>query len=97
MYVNHIKLYNSNTGYQKQIGYDTYDDRMWLRTKNNSTWTSWKEVWNSGDFAKADVTKGVTAHGWGNHADAGYVTTTILNIILQVLYLRLEITPILLQ
>jgi len=75
MYVNHIKLYNSNTGYQKQIGYDTYDDRMWLRTKNNSTWTSWKEVWNSGDFAKADVTKGVTAHGWGNHADAGYVTT----------------------
>ena len=47
MYIQHIKLYNSNTGYQKQIGYDTYDDRMWVRTKNSNTWSSWKQIWTS--------------------------------------------------
>ncbi len=47
MYIEHIKLYNDNTQYQKQIGYDTYDDRMWVRTKNAGTWTSWKQIWTS--------------------------------------------------
>ena len=27
----------------------------------------------------ADVSKGVTAYGWGNHADAGYLTSSSLN------------------
>jgi hypothetical protein len=47
MYIEHIKLYNDNTQYQKQIGYDTYDDRMWVRTKNAGTWSSWKQIWTS--------------------------------------------------
>jgi hypothetical protein len=47
MYIEHIKLYNDNTQYQKQIGYDTYDDRMWVRTKSANTWSSWKQIWTS--------------------------------------------------
>jgi hypothetical protein len=47
MYIEHIKLYNDNTAYQKQLGYDTYDDRMWVRTKNAGTWSSWKQIWTS--------------------------------------------------
>ena len=47
MYIEHIKLYNNNTAYQKQIGYDTYDDRMWVRTENSGAWTSWKQIWTS--------------------------------------------------
>lgn len=47
MYIEHIKLYNANALYQKQIGYDTYDDRMWVRTENGGTWSSWKQIWTS--------------------------------------------------
>jgi hypothetical protein len=47
MYIEHIKLYNNNSLYQKQIGYDTYDDRMWVRTENSGTWSSWKQIWTS--------------------------------------------------
>ena len=47
MYIQHIKLYSNNTAYQKQIGYDTYDDRMWVRTKNSNAWSSWKQIWTS--------------------------------------------------
>jgi len=74
MYIEHIKLYNSNTGYQKQLGYDTYDNRMWVRTKNNSTWTSWKQIWTEDVFAN-NSSNWNTAYGWGNHASAGYLTT----------------------
>jgi hypothetical protein len=75
MYIEHIKLYNSNTYYQKQIGYDTYDDRMWVRTKNNNTWSSWKQIWTSDVFAN-NSSNWNTAYGWGNHASAGYATTS---------------------
>jgi hypothetical protein len=47
MYIEHIKLYNNNALYQKQIGYDTYDDRMWVRTESGGTWSSWKQIWTS--------------------------------------------------
>lgn len=75
MYIEHIKLYNSNTRYQKQIGYDTYDDRMWVRTKNDNTWTDWKQIWTSGEFAN-NSSNWDTAYGWGNHATANYWVTS---------------------
>ena len=43
-------------------------------TTKNTTEISWYNVWTSGDFAKQDVTEGATAHSWGNHADAGYIS-----------------------
>jgi hypothetical protein len=75
MYIEHIKLYNDNTAYQKQLGYDTYDDRMWVRTKNAGTWSSWKQIWTSDVFAN-NSTNWNTAYGWGNHASASYATTS---------------------
>jgi len=51
MYIEHIKLYNNNTQYQKQIGYDTYDNRMWVRTKEANNWTNWAQIWTSGEFS----------------------------------------------
>ena len=74
MYIEHIKLYNDNTSYQKQIGYDTYDNRMWSRTKNNGTWTNWAQIWTSDVFSN-NSTNWNTAYGWGNHASAGYLTS----------------------
>jgi hypothetical protein len=71
MYIEHIKLYNDNTAYQKQLGYDTYDDRMWVRTKSGGAWSSWKQIWTSDVFAN-NSSNWNTAFGWGNHASAGY-------------------------
>ena len=45
-------------------------------TTENTRDISWYNVWNSGDFAKQDVTEGATAHTWGNHADAGYAASS---------------------
>ena len=66
MYIEHIKLYNSNTAYQKQIGYDTYDNRMWVRTKNNGTWSGWKQIWTSDVFSN-------NSSNW----DAAYTYSTV--------------------
>jgi hypothetical protein len=74
MYIEHIKLYNDNTAYQKQLGYDTYDDRMWVRTKSGGAWSSWKQIWTSDVFAN-NSSNWNTAFGWGNHASAGYLTS----------------------
>ena len=71
MYIQHIKLYNSNTLYQKQIGYDTYDDRMWVRTKNSGNWTSWKQIWTSESLTNLNQ----LTNGPGYVTDlSGYVT-----------------------
>jgi hypothetical protein len=55
MYIQHIKLYNDNSQYQKQIGYDTYDDSMWVRTKNANTWSSWKAIITSDNIGSQSV------------------------------------------
>jgi hypothetical protein len=56
MYIQHIKLYNDNSHYQKQIGYDTYDDRMWVRTKSGNTWSSWKAILTSENIGEYTLT-----------------------------------------
>ena len=56
MYIQHIKLYSANSQYQKQVGYDTYDDRMWVRTKNSGSWTSWKEIVTSDNIGNYALT-----------------------------------------
>lgn len=56
MYIQHIKLYNNNSLYQKQVGYDTYDDRMWVRTRNAGGWTSWKEIVTSDNIGNYALT-----------------------------------------
>jgi hypothetical protein len=66
MYIEHIKLYNDNADYQKQIGYDTYGNRMWVRTKSAGAWSSWAEIWTSntdgaGSGLDADTVDGIQA------------------------------------
>lgn len=85
MYIEHIKLYNDNTQYQKQIGYDTYDDRMWVRTKSANTWSSWKQIWTSDSltnlsqltngpgyitgYTETDTLQSVTSRGSSTNTD----------------------------
>ena len=71
MYIEHIKLYNNNTQYQKQIGYDTYDDRMWVRTKSGNVWSSWKAILTSDNIGSYALTS-LPDH---NHDDRYYTET----------------------
>ena len=45
-------------------------------TTENTKEISWYNVWNSGDFAKQDVTEGATAYSWGDHGAAGYLSSS---------------------
>jgi hypothetical protein len=42
----------------------------------NSTWSAWRRYWNDTDFTSTNVSNWNTAFGWGNHASAGYATTS---------------------
>jgi hypothetical protein len=44
----HLKLYSDNNNYASQLGFNTYDNRMYARTNNGGTWTGWDEIWHSG-------------------------------------------------
>jgi len=85
MYIEHIKLYNANTAYQKQLGYDTYDDRMWVRTKSGGAWSSWKQIWTSDSLTNlSQLTNGpgyITSSALSSYATTSYVTTQINNLI----------------
>ena len=47
-----------------------------VRGKKSGTWQDWRFVHDSGHFSTTDVANGVTAYGWGNHADEGYVKSS---------------------
>jgi hypothetical protein len=65
--------YYSNTLGIQMTGGDS--GRIYTRTITGGSAGSWKKYYHTGDFSTADVAKGVTAHGWGNHADEGYLTS----------------------
>ena len=60
---------------------DFHNRKLYITSKKNGTWLStWAEVHTTDTFPATDVAKGVTAHGYGNHASAGYSKTdTIFN------------------
>jgi hypothetical protein len=50
--------------------------RIWQQTYGSSTaYSSYVDVWTSGDFSSTNVSNWNTAYGWGNHASAGYLTS----------------------
>ena len=51
-------------------------DDFYLRAGNNTTWNTARRIWHSGDFTSTNVSNWNTAYGWGNHASAGYATTS---------------------
>ena len=44
----HVRLYSNNNNFASQLGFNTYDNRMFARTNNGGTWTGWDEIWHSG-------------------------------------------------
>ena len=76
-------LYSSaySSAWIHQIYGDFRSGQIAVRGKNNGTWQSWRSVLDSSNFTTwaataAQGTKADTAHGWGNHASAGYTSNT---------------------
>ena len=53
------------------------DGRLWIRAKTTTSFATsdWNQVWSSADFTD-NSSNWDTAYGWGNHASAGYVTSS---------------------
>lgn len=50
--------------------------RLWQQTwGSTSAYSSYVDVWTTGDFTSTSVSNWNTAYGWGNHASAGYLTS----------------------
>ena len=69
----HPTDYYSNTLAIQMTGSDL--GRIYTRTTSNGNKGDWRRYWHNGDFSLAAVNNGNTAHGWGNHASAGYLTS----------------------
>ena len=64
-----------STSWVSQIFSNFRTGELSTRGKNSGTWQAWRTIHDSGHFSTTDVANGVTAHGWGNHADEGYLTS----------------------
>jgi len=62
-------------GYATQFGFDTNQNKIWVRSRNPATWNTWQNMWTSTDFTSTNISNWNTAHGWGDHSTAGYLTS----------------------
>jgi len=54
--------------------------RIWQQTFNSSTaYSSYVDVWTTGDFNSSSISQWNTAYSWGNHASVGYWNPNIIN------------------
>jgi len=56
-----------------QMAGDWRTGNMYTRNQENNNWESWAQLWSSKDFSN-NSSNWDTAYGWGDHADAGYLT-----------------------
>ena len=69
----HVRLYDSNNNYATQLGFDTYDNNLYTRTNNNSTWSSWAKIWHEGNDG---ASSGLDADTLDGIQSTGFVSST---------------------
>ena len=68
--------YWDSSDWAVQMFEDFHQRELHIRNKRSGTWQEdWAQVHTTDNFSTTDVANGVTAHGWGNHADGGYLTS----------------------
>ena len=71
--------YWDSSDWAVQMFEDFHKRELHIRNKRSGTWQEdWAQVHTTDNFSTTDVANGVTAHGWGDHADAGYITGNYL-------------------
>ena len=79
---NYAMMYQLNDGGQPQQWVMAYGGAansvdLYGRRRTGGTWdTTWTKFWNSTDFSSTNVSNWNTAYGWGNHASAGYISSS---------------------
>ena len=75
--------YWDSSDWAVQMYEDFHQREIHIRNKRSGKWQEdWAQVYTTDNFSTDEIDKGVAAYGWGDHADAGYVTTdndTIFN------------------
>ena len=57
-----LRLYDSNNLYHRQLFFDCYaSDRIWTRSNNGGSWTSWKELITSANISSQSVSYATSA------------------------------------
>jgi hypothetical protein len=74
--------YGNNPDFRKQFCYA--GDKWWTRGRNGTTWSSWSQIWDSGNFNPADYlskenTTVYVPTGEYNPATKGYVDSAVEN------------------
>ena len=74
--------YGNNPDFRKQFCYA--GDKWWTRGRNGTTWSSWSQIWDSGNFNPADYLskENTTVYeptGEYNPATKGYVDSAVEN------------------
>lgn len=57
----HFKLYDDNNLYASQLGFNTYDNRIYARTNNSGTWTAWDEIITTANIGSQSVSYATNA------------------------------------
>ena len=71
----HVSNTNSYNYSGQIIVQNSSGANMYVRTISNSSQNSWKQVWTSNNFAN-NSSNWNTAYGWGDHSQAGYLTSS---------------------
>lgn len=72
-----ISLQTHAGNYFTQLGLDTNQNDLWIRSANGTApYGTWVKMWNTDDFSSSNISNWNTAYGWGNHSSAGYVPQT---------------------
>ena len=51
----HFRLYANDNNYASQLGFNTYDNRVFARTNSGGTWTAWDEFITSANIGSQSV------------------------------------------
>ena len=68
--------YWDSSDWAVQMFEDFHQREIHIRNKRSGTWQEdWAQVHTTDNFSVSEVDKGVTAYGWGDHAEGGYLTS----------------------
>lgn len=57
----HFKLYDNNNLYASQLGFNTYDNRIYARTNSDGNWTAWDEFITTANISSQSVSYATSA------------------------------------
>ena len=65
-----------DTGQNIQLAFGgSQNGKLYIRRQDSGTYYDWTKFWSDNDFTSTDISNWDTAYGWGDHSQAGYLTS----------------------